>query len=331
MAVPAIPYCNVTTDLQRVFHRIEDYAARSVVKTWTNTSGSVYEHQHTGYVGGVWEDGSALVIKTSIAEVEATVSTFWYDPATDILYVQMAGSGDPDAITGLGIEVAGYDTWFNYKTQASYDAMSELEGMLDPKFPNPLPQARNPYAIAGITRNYDWDIVQCAAILTVKNIIQGINPADSMIPVLMAKLINEEGNGIIDEHRDGKRAFSFEMTGDEHMPSVEPLSVAGSGRVIAYGEYTGEKRDTWLLTITTGGAIDESTTPKYKISFDNGNTDHVTDQQAYYEQRLIKDGVSLAFDDREGNFTGTDTYLIHVEPYDLAPTNASLRSARIRR
>ena len=148
----------------------------------------------------------------------------------------------------------------------------------------------------------------------------------------MELLINEEETGILDEHRNGKRAFKFEQSGDERKAVIEPLSVtSGSGRIIVYGKYSGAHRDTWKITITTGGAIDESTTPKFKVSFDNGTTDHLTDQQGAYAEQLIKDGISIAFDDREGNFTQNDTWLIHVEPAGLQAGNATLRSADLRR
>jgi len=329
MTVPNKPYCNTTTDLQRAFTNIENYNHREVVKTWTIVSGQAdtYSHRGTGYVNMVFDDTVPLTVQTSIANVQSNVGSFYYDSTNDILYVHQTGAGDPDTST---IEVTPYDIWANFKQQSVYDAMSELEAMLDPKFPIPLPMARHPYAISGETRHYEYDIVQVTAILACKNIIQGVNPGDMIIKTLMSMLINEDETGIIDEHRSGKRAFKFEMSGDEHRAVIEPKSVtSGSGRLIVYGEYTGGRRDTWLITITTGGAIDESTTPKFKVSFDNGTTDHMTDLQGAYGEQLIKDGVYLAFDDREGNFTQNDTWIIHVEPAGEMAGNASLRSARL--
>ena len=327
MSEPNKPYCNTTTDFQRVFSSIENYSQRSVVKEWNQASGQsdTYQHEATGYVGMVFDDGLALTIKTSIADVESNVGTWYYDSTNDILYVHQTDAGDPDEST---IEVTPYDTWAHFKQQAVSDAMSELEAMLDPKFPNPLPMSANVYATSVEERFYDWDIVQSTAILACKNIIQGLNPADSLIEVLMNKLVNEEGRGIIDEHRSGLRNFTWEFSGDEHNPSVEPLAVAGNGIIKTHGEHKGSKKATWLLTITTGGAISATI---YKISFDNGTTDHVILQQAFYKQRLIKDGVSISFNDRVGNFTTNDTWLIHLEPYGEMPGNATLRSVRIRR
>lgn len=332
MTVPNKPYCNTGTDLQSAFADIETYNHRQVVKGWelTASQSSTYEHYTTGYVGSVYQNNKTLVIKTSIAQVEAANSSFLYDETNDILYVNMDDGNDPD--TADTVEVAPYDTWANFKQQAVYDAMSELHALLDPKFPVPLPMDRNPLAVSGETRHYEYDIVQSTAILACKNIIRGTNPGDVNVKILMELLINEEETGIIDEHRSGKRAFKFEQSGDERKAVIEPLSVTdGSGRIIVYGKYSGAHRDTWLITITTAGAINEDTTPKYKVSFDNGTTDDLTDQQGAYAERLLKDGISIAFDDREGNFTQNDTWLIHVEPGGLEAGNATFRSASLRR
>ena len=101
MSEPNKPYCNTTTDFQRVFSSIENYSQRSVVKEWNQASGQsdTYQHEATGYVGMVFDDGLALTIKTSIADVESNVGTWYYDSTNDILYVHQTDAGDPDEST----------------------------------------------------------------------------------------------------------------------------------------------------------------------------------------------------------------------------------------
>lgn len=48
------------------------------------------------------QDGTALTVKTSIAEVEATASTYWHDTANGILYAHVSDDGSPDDYTMVG-------------------------------------------------------------------------------------------------------------------------------------------------------------------------------------------------------------------------------------
>ena len=47
-------------------------------------------------IDGVWEDGTALTEKASIAQVEATASTWWWDTSVRKLYVHSSTDADPD-------------------------------------------------------------------------------------------------------------------------------------------------------------------------------------------------------------------------------------------
>ena len=97
------PYCDTTTDLRRVFDGIDNFASRNVMNEFTLVSGqtNTYEKRNTGYVGAVWQDGTELTAKTSIATVEGTAGTWWYDSTNDILYIgQIIPPGASRAFNG---------------------------------------------------------------------------------------------------------------------------------------------------------------------------------------------------------------------------------------
>ena len=62
------PYCDITTDLRRVFDGIDNFASRNVMTEFTLVSGQTYtyEKRNTGYVGAVWQSGTEPVSYTHL-------------------------------------------------------------------------------------------------------------------------------------------------------------------------------------------------------------------------------------------------------------------------
>ena len=204
------PYCNTTNDLQEVYKDIEKFSGVDTISTFTLTSGneSTYDKRATGFVDIVYEDGVPLTEQTSIANVESNSGSFYYDSTNDILYVHSTDDEDPDTHT---ITVAVED-WPTFKTKMANAAHQQLENLLDPEYPRPLPFAMSQYN----SLNYDEDIRICAALLTCINIMRHRDPNHPDIKVLQDQVWNaEEERGILWEYRKGLRSFSFETTKDQ--------------------------------------------------------------------------------------------------------------------
>ena len=87
--------------MQEAYKDIEKFAGKDTLVTWVAVTGqdATFQKKNTGYVGTAYEDGAILTEKTSIATVQATASTYWYDPTNDILYVHCSDGADPDTHT----------------------------------------------------------------------------------------------------------------------------------------------------------------------------------------------------------------------------------------
>jgi len=298
------PYCDITTDLRRVFDGIDNFASRNVMNEFTLVSGqtNTYEKRNTGYVGAVWQNGTELTAKTSIATVEGTAGTWWYDSTNDILYVHSTNNADPDTHT---IETAT-DDWVSEKTQARNDAMEMVESMLDPRFPRPLPFARYSYTTGDV---YDYDLKRATALMTCFILIKRHDPTNPLCELFRKEVWDEETKtGILYEHFHGSRAFSFETTKDDFKGRLENivLDSTSTGRVYLAGQSDSEDHYQIRVKIDTAGAVETAT---YKASLDNGRSWDSTLNTTYEQFTHLAFGIYVRF---VGTFILNDEWLIDI-------------------
>jgi hypothetical protein len=315
------PYCNTTTDLQYVLADIEQFNGIRTIETFTATSGQdkTFDKRATGHVGIVYEDGVPLTEKTSIATVQATASTYWYDSTNDILYVHCSDDADPDTHT---ITVASED-WATLKTFMSERAFQQLENMLDPKYPRPLPFAAEQYN----DKNYDSDIVEAAARLTCINIIRHTKPDSKLIKRLQDAVWNaKEEIGVIWEYSKGLRTFSFECTGDQFNGNVKTITrdASSSGLIYVVGSGNRSSREVISVKIVVGGAVKTAT---WKYSLDNQASWSSTITTSIQYMYLIND-IYLKF---EGTFVADDEWLITIAGDPENITSPGMHSIKMRR
>jgi len=301
------PYCNTTTDLQLAFKDIEDWAGLDSLFVFTVVSGSAqtFSKHNTGYVGAVYEDGAALTVKTSIATVQATASTYWWDPTNDILYVHCSDGLDPDTHT----MTAATATWDSLKTSCRNDAMEEVEGYLDDSFPRPLPFSKNSYNSA----KYDGDLVKATALITVRKIIEQRDPSSDLRNVFWNMVYSSvEPFGVLWEYKNNIRHFSFETTKDDFSGRLENLvlDAASTGRVYLHGKGESPYHKLYRIKFDTAGAVETAT---YKTSDDNGLTWYSILKKTYYEGQYLAYGVWIRF---EGTFVLDDEWLIEFSGTD---------------
>ena len=315
------PYCNLTTDLQMAFTDVEKFSIEDTLETWTLNSGSTYEKRNTGFYGAVWQNGSALTEKTSIATVEATVSTFWYDSTNDILYVHMDDGADPDT---ADVVTASLDTWNEIKTLARNDAQEAMEAMLDPQYPRPIPFSQTSYN----TRKYDFDIRYACALLTVYFIVSRRDPKSSVAKELYDRVWNpEEDSGLLWEYYTHRKSFSFETTKDEFLGNVEVIlidSTSTARMFIAGNPYSSQRRQ-YRVKITTGGVAE---TAKFQFSDDGGLNYSAADSWTTYGNwsYLVND-IWIRF---EGTMVANDEWEIIVGDKDLEHVKSNIGAMDIK-
>lgn len=263
-------YCNITTDFQRAYSNIEHFQHLDIIESWAKTSGqtNVYEKHGTGYNEMVFEDGTQLTIKTSVADVDSNASSFYYDGNVDKLYIHTSGS---DAPSGYTIEYG--EDWDAFKTVCRDDAQEMLDSLLNNKFETPLAmRSRDTHNTAS---NYNKWIVMAAAKLACYLIISRDDPASEIAEALYKAVDNPnpddgEMKGIVQRLYDGDIVLEDQVSVREsggwnvYPDSSNTVTV----RPVFSGEYTGTTEMLWRIQIDTAGALGTAT---YKVSYDGGS------------------------------------------------------------
>jgi hypothetical protein len=295
-------YCNITTDLNDVFDRIEDYNQRTRLRQqFEQHSGNVYKQPGTGHVYGLFEDSVNMTEVSTSGDIDAA-GKWAYDDTNDILYFRASDDVDPDTHV-----IEGTIDWKTFKTRMRDEAMAELDSMLDARFPRPLPESRGYHT----TDNYDVDIKKSCALLTCARIVGRVAGDMKLAKKLMDQVTNDEGTGIVDLHNDGRRVFSWEVSPDElgHFEIEADSTNTGDGFIELKGLYDGLVDEIWQVEIDTAGATKTAT---YKFSRDNGATYEFTLKTTDDEWKSLASGISIRFQQRSGTFDDGDKWVVRV-------------------
>jgi len=318
-----MPYCNITTDLQDLYRGNSDFTLKREVENWTATSGqsNTYEKAFVGYTGNCWENGNKLTVKTSIAEVEAAAASWWYDSATDIIYIHPTGSGDPADFT---IEI-GVDHE-DMLTRCRNRAMSRMDAWLNKIMITPLIEREVDDHFTG---GYEEPLVTACAALTLYYAINQRDPHDEDALTLYKMAWNPEPSDDADDN-EVKGIINMYLEGD--LVRVDDVSPRESGNYNIFpnssnttaepgiqleGNFTGSTFQMWRITITTGGAPDG--TMIWKFSDDDGTTDtrtsitsKTTGTSNLFE--TVSGAIKVKF--TASTYTATDYWQIQLYPMD---------------
>lgn len=310
-------YCNTTSDLRDAYAQIEEYAStRFPLKDFEvySAGGSIYNVYNPGHVEKLFEDGVVLTSVSAIASINAA-SKFYYDSTNDILYVRVSDSADPDTHE----MEKGFD-WSTLKTTARNDAEDLIDGMLDARFPRPIPEARQYHG----SRNFDFALVRATALTTCANILNQYGAFD-IAEQLMRQVVDAENNsGIIDRYNDGRLRFSWDITPDElaHWNIEADSGNTGDGFIELAGKYGGSddiddplqdwdlEDEVWKIEIDGAGACKTAT---FKWSRDNGVTWEDTTVTTDEEWISLDAGISIRFWDRAGEFDSGDKWVVFMQ------------------
>ena len=309
-------YCNTTTDLALFCPEVEKYQNMELVEEWTMTTGQtlVYQKESTGQVNLVFENGSQMTEKTSIATVAATAKTFWYDSDLNILYIHCTGDADPNFNR---IETG--EDWDTLKTNMRNEASDFIDSVLSARYSVPLaPRAVQTHH----TNLFDSVIRRCCALITGSFIAKRENPIDPFGIAWFKEAYNpdplpDESKGLLDLIVEGTIVLQNQTSARE-VGSWNVIAV-GTNTATQYpilrGGYGGSTYKHWKFKISTGGAIG---TAKWDCSFDGGTNYDLTLQDTYdadNDQRRFYVGSGVWVEWPTTTYAQNDTWTFEMIPF----------------
>lgn len=314
-------YCN-TTDLYRAFPRIEEMKEAKTVRSFAVYSGSILKQPFAGYGEVLFEDGAKLTAAASAAAIVA--GQFYYDSATDILYMQPSSGAFTTHAYRWGVD------WATLKGWAADQGSAEFEALLDAKFPVPIPEDPN----GSSSRRYAAPQVMAVAYFAASFIAGRMEPpkfGPNDVAENAAAELWQNAKRIVDRYNKGELRFPWETTADEVAgTNITPgASNTSVGIIQVRGEYAGADDGLYVLKCTTGGDV---ATAAFALSQDNGGTYGNADAYtSSYAWTALVSGLEARFfglGGGSGAFVANDTWKLELTPKGRNLTRARIGSIR---
>jgi len=265
-------YCNITTDLERVFPRLEHYALKEIVEDWTSVGSNLYSKGGTGFVSTVFWNDTMLDVDATYPPAEGT---FTYVADDDILYID--NGANPSTVT---VEIG--EDWDAFLTVCRDKAQQMVDARLNNKYITPLvPRSVQTHD----TSDYEYDVVRATALITCWLVVSRKDADCKDAKTLYKQFWNTEpdigeSKGILNLLMDGdivlQDQISVREVGEQNFNVYPNSSNTVDFQPIFFGPYSGNKPMTWRIQIDTGGTLGTAT---YKVSYDQGSNWDLTLQK----------------------------------------------------
>ncbi len=307
------------SDLRDIFPDYGKYLSQRQIYGFVEETTNVWKAHSVGTaVSMVYFDGEEGVA----ASPPASEGQWDYDTNDDVLTIYTATDPNDDQIIEIGKDK---DTFIG---QVLVNASSEINAMLDAKFPRPIPKT---FLYSADPDNdepqYDPILIRAVCLTAIKNLAitaQDYETAES----IYKEVSNEDSTGIIDKINDGKIKLAFEVDRtDKHGNIIEVTRVGSMHLVELAGKFSGGLYDRIQCICTTEGAYG---TAKVSVKVYDGNALYAT----ITENVIITGGLQIIAGGLYGRWQGpsmsvNDRWDIEVRASQLPQSNAGIKSAQL--
>jgi len=291
-------YCNA--DLKRYYTNIDEFdLKKTLMDEWVNISDNIWRYYDSGSVSRLYKDGEDLG-DPQASEVAVNSNDEWfYDSTNDYIVMKIEGTAVIEEM-----QVAPMD-WPSAKVAAIADGAEWLEGLLDVRFPRPLPKNAN--------GNYDYIIERINGLLACIILIRTSNPEASEIDAIWRELYNDTETGLLQLLNSGKIKLGFEVTqSDKGAIEVGALDATTTGELTDPQGTATLDYEKFKVEIVTGGTLTTGTkneTVTYKVTDSQGSEVNSVDYITGYYQP-IGGGIEARF--TPGVYVADDYWFVTV-------------------
>ena len=315
------------TELRGIFPEYASYNPRKVLRDgWTNVAGDVWKIVDVGIViTAVWFDETKGTKASSSGNVDS-VHEWYYDAINDDLWIQVGDSLSPieDEVIMGGSDNIG---------DALSNSSMELSGMLDGRYPRPIPKTYQEGADsdsnAVTSPEYDYLIVRATCLLTAKNLIRSVDATSELAQAYYSEVTNETRTGIVDKLNDGEYKLNFEIDRTDSSGNILQGSDAGTMDLVeTFGEYTGAMYDRIKIVCTMTGAYGLAEVKVYTLD-NEGIFGNVLEGIKITGGFQLIGGIWMRFEGK--SMTTGDEFLVEVRNTNMKPSNSNAYSVGLSR
>jgi hypothetical protein len=318
MAQSSFKYCS-HRDVKDVYPNIDEADDKVVIRNWVETGTSnLYLARNTGLVSVLFQDGEDLGTAEANSGVVNANGEWYYESTLDTTYVFNSASNPNDLLMEAG------EDWATLVDRMIVNCSMELSGMLDARFPRPIPKAFQ-YAEAtdgSDTPEYDYILKRTTALLVAHHLLVSKDPRSEE-----AIALKEEIDSIIDRLNKGNIKLGFEIDSTDSSGDIIEVTRTGSMYLVeTEGEWHGEDYDRIKVKCTTGGVYGTAKVSVFYYGQDKLYGTEKTNEIVTGTLDHIAGGLRIRF---EGNSMSVDDeWHIIVRNFRLNNTNAGIRTIK---
>ena len=271
MATTTFTYASQANFKDYFPHLVSMSDNKNPIYNWETTAVSnKYVAHNTGYVEGLFVDGSEQGTAQGSSGAVDSAGDWFYDSATDALYYFNSSSNPNNLVMESGSD---FLTFINNQL---YRASMELNNMLDGRFPNPIPKAIiHSDTPSTDTAEYDAIIVKLTCYIAAVNMLRASSDYEQA-EIIQNEISNIDNTGMVDKLNAGQFKLAFEIDKTDSSGDIIEVTNTGTMNMVeTYGEWTGDLYDRVQFICTTGGAYG---TAKMTVKQTNGSTLYGSEQ-----------------------------------------------------
>jgi len=307
------------SDLRQVFPEYGKYLSRRQIYDFVDGGSNSWTAYSVGTTPGVVFFSGR---EGQVVDPPASERDWVYDDEADALSLYTTVDPNDDQIIEVGQDK---DTHVN---QMLVNASAELNGMIDSRFPRPLPKAYL-YSDAPSTDTPEYDpiIIRGTCLIAIKNMAITARDYDTAENIYK-EISNENDTGIIDRLNDGKLKLAFEVDSTDKNGDIIEITRAGTMYLVeTAGEFSGALYDRIQCICTTGGVYG---TAEISVKVYDGNELY----GSVTENVIITGGLQAIANGIYARWQGNsmsvdDRWDIEVRSINLPETNSQIKTIQL--